>query len=363
MKTPARPSPSAPPPSAYGVVALFALLMCAGLVLCVTGLFANETTAGAIMQFFATATPTITPTPTVTRTPTITPTPTKTATPTFTPTPSQTPTKTLTPTITKTPTITPTPTPVPPQEHYWLGRPISAAYQDYMNPTYLYGTYGDGSLYLHRGVDFDNNKVGTPVLAANDGLVVVAGHDDKVVYGLQTNFYGNLIVVQSPELWQGQPVFTLYGHVSRIDVQVGQRVKAGQVIGAVGEEGTAAIGPHLHLEIRVDENDYAHTRNPALWMKPYPGTGNVLGRLLDARNQPIPTTHIIFRRADKPNTPYRETDTYPNRTVNVDEEWKENFAMPQLETGHVLVQAIANGKLYSAEVVISDGKTTYVTLR
>lgn len=232
-----------------------------------------------------------------------------------------------------------------------------------MNPTYLYGTYGDGSLYLHRGVDFDNNKVGTPVMAANDGLVVVAGHDDTTVYGLDLGFYGNLIVVQSDRLWQGQTVYTLYAHVSRIDAQVGQRVRTGQLIGAVGEEGTAALGPHLHLEVRVGADDYAHTRNPALWVKPYPGTGNVVGRLLDARGQPIPSTHIVFRRSDKPNVPYRETDTYPNRTVNVDEEWKENFAMPQLETGNVLVQAIANGKLYSVEVAISDGKTTYVTLQ
>jgi murein DD-endopeptidase MepM/ murein hydrolase activator NlpD len=233
-----------------------------------------------------------------------------------------------------------------------------------MNPTYPYGSYGnDGSLYLHRGVDFDNNKVGTPVLSASDGTVIVAGGDDKQVYGLDLGFYGKLMVVQLDPHWQGEPVFALYAHVSRIDVQVGQRVRAGQVIGAVGEEGRAALGPHLHLEVRVGANDYAHTRNPALWLKPYPGTGNIVGRLLDTAGQPLPQRTIVFRRAESPNAYYRETITYPNRTVNVDEEWKENFVMPQLDPGTVLVQVFANGKFYNVEVQVTSGKTTYVTLR
>jgi murein DD-endopeptidase MepM/ murein hydrolase activator NlpD len=232
-----------------------------------------------------------------------------------------------------------------------------------MNPTYLYGTYGDGSLFLHRGVDFDMNPVGVPVYAAGDGTVVVAGHDDKVNYGLNLGFYGNLVVVQMDRQWHGQVVYNLYAHVSQIFVQVGQTVKTGDKIAAVGEEGTAAIGPHLHLEVRVGENDYAHTRNPALWVKPYPGTGTLIGRMLDARGQPIPQAKIILRRASRPEVPYRETDTYPNRSVNSDEEWQENFAMPQLETGPLLVQSIVNGRLYSQQVTITDGHTEYVTLQ
>ena len=232
-----------------------------------------------------------------------------------------------------------------------------------MNPTYLYGTYGDGSLYLHRGVDFDMNPVGVPIYAAGDGTVVVAGHDDKVVYGLDLGFYGNLVVVQMGPQWHGQVVYNLYAHVSKIFVQVGQTVKTGDKIAAVGEEGTAAIGPHLHLEVRVGENDYAHTRNPALWVKPYPGTGTLIGRMLDTRGQPIPQAKIILRRAAHPDIPYRETDTYPNRSVNSDEEWQENFAMPQLETGPLLVQSIVNGRLYSQQVTIADGQTQFVILQ
>ena len=232
-----------------------------------------------------------------------------------------------------------------------------------MNPTYLYGTYGDGSLLLHRGVDFDQNPVGVPIYAVGDGTVVVAGHDDKVIYALELGFYGNLVVVQMDRQWHGQAVYNVYAHVSQIFVEVGQTVRTGDKIAAVGEEGTAAMGPHLHLEVRVGANDYAHTRNPAIWVKPYPGTGTLIGRLLDARGQPIPQATIILRRAIRPDTPYRDTDTYPNRSVNSDEEWHENFAMPQLDPGPLLVQSIVNGHLYSQTVTITEGRSQYVTLQ
>ena len=232
-----------------------------------------------------------------------------------------------------------------------------------MNPTYLYGTYGDGTYYLHRGVDFDNNDIGVPVYAAAAGTVIVAGHDDKIAYGLEPNFYGNLIVVQLDRLWRGQPIFNLYAHVSQIDVSEGDGVTAGQRIGAVGQEGTSALGPHLHFEVRVGANDYEHTRNPVLWVRPYPNTGNVVGRLVDRTGKPIPQTHILIRRASSPNVPFRETDTYPSRSVNPDESWQENFAMPQLDPGKYSVQAFANGHYISVDVDIVDGQTVNVMLQ
>lgn len=231
-----------------------------------------------------------------------------------------------------------------------------------MNPVYPYGSYGDGTLFLHRGVDFDGNPIGTPVLAAAGGRVVVAGNDNKIVYGPEPNFYGTLVVVELDRKWRGQAIYTLYGHVSEMYVRVGDVVSEGQRIAAVGEEGLAT-GPHLHFEVRLGENDYAHTRNPALWIKPYPGTGNIVGRLLDARGQPIPRAKILFRRASAADVPYRETDTYPNRGVNPDDEWRENFVMPQLVPGRMLIQAVVNGRFYSIEVIVNEGETTFVMIQ
>jgi murein DD-endopeptidase MepM/ murein hydrolase activator NlpD len=58
--------------------------------------------------------------------------------------------------------------------------------------------------------------------------------------------YGNAIVVD-----HGNGLATLYGHLSRFDVHQGQRVGAGDTIGAVGNTGNST-GPHLHFEVRVN---------------------------------------------------------------------------------------------------------------
>lgn len=86
----------------------------------------------------------------------------------------------------------------------------------------------------HTGVDLSASP-GTPVKAANGGVVIFAGWNS---WG-----YGNTIVLSHG------PFTTLYGHLSSINVGCGQIVNAGQVIGGVGNTGNSS-GPHLHFEIR-----------------------------------------------------------------------------------------------------------------
>jgi murein DD-endopeptidase MepM/ murein hydrolase activator NlpD len=87
----------------------------------------------------------------------------------------------------------------------------------------------------HQGVDIDAPE-GTPVVAANDGVIVFAQ---------RLSLRGNAIVMN-----HGLGVYTGYYHMSEIDVAEGQSVKKGQIIGKVGETGLAT-GPHLHWEVRV----------------------------------------------------------------------------------------------------------------
>jgi murein DD-endopeptidase MepM/ murein hydrolase activator NlpD len=87
----------------------------------------------------------------------------------------------------------------------------------------------------HEGLDYAA-PLGTPVMAAGDGVVLRAG---------RSGGYGNLV-----ELRHVNGIITRYGHLSRIDVHVGQRVKQEERIGAVGATGLAT-GPHLHYEFRV----------------------------------------------------------------------------------------------------------------
>jgi murein DD-endopeptidase MepM/ murein hydrolase activator NlpD len=99
----------------------------------------------------------------------------------------------------------------------------------------------------HSGLDFAA-PTGTPAVAATSGVVVSAG----VLGG-----YGDQVLVQHADGLQ-----TRYGHLSRIDVRVGQVVTAGERIGAVGSTGVST-GPHLHFEVIVS----GHPVDPAVWLR------------------------------------------------------------------------------------------------
>jgi murein DD-endopeptidase MepM/ murein hydrolase activator NlpD len=86
----------------------------------------------------------------------------------------------------------------------------------------------------HRGTDFEV-KEGTPVLVSNSGTVVLA----------KEMFYeGNCVIVD-----HGDRFFTIYMHLSQIDVRLGQRLAKGTQIGLSGATGRVT-GPHLHMGVR-----------------------------------------------------------------------------------------------------------------
>jgi murein DD-endopeptidase MepM/ murein hydrolase activator NlpD len=92
------------------------------------------------------------------------------------------------------------------------------------------------SLAMHTGIDF-RAPTGAPVRATASGKVVEA----DVVGG-----YGNMV-----EIDHGFGLTTRYAHLSVIDVEVGQTVKKGEIVGKVGSTGRST-GPHLHYETRLD---------------------------------------------------------------------------------------------------------------
>ena len=97
-------------------------------------------------------------------------------------------------------------------------------------------TYGSAAgLTAHAGEDYAVPS-GTPVLAPASGLVVLA--EPLFVRG-------NAVVLD-----HGHGVFTGYWHLETLSVKAGERVSAGQMIGAVGSTGLST-GPHLHWELRV----------------------------------------------------------------------------------------------------------------
>lgn len=89
-------------------------------------------------------------------------------------------------------------------------------------------------LKFHAGMDF-TCKQGTPIHATGDGKVVFAEYS--------TNGYGMHVIVD-----HGFDYESLYAHMSKLEVRVGQKVKRGDVLGLVGNTGQSA-GPHLHYEV------------------------------------------------------------------------------------------------------------------
>ncbi len=93
---------------------------------------------------------------------------------------------------------------------------------------------------MHNGIDF-RAPIGTEIYAARDGMVQAAGVAPK---GKEA--YGITIAIRHDSSFQ-----TFYAHLSEVKVEVGQQVKAGELIGLSGNSG-ASIGPHLHFELEKE---------------------------------------------------------------------------------------------------------------
>jgi murein DD-endopeptidase MepM/ murein hydrolase activator NlpD len=89
---------------------------------------------------------------------------------------------------------------------------------------------------MHTGIDFRGNG-GDPVYATAAGTVTAAGWSGG---------YGKMV-----EIDHGNGLSTRYGHLSKIEVNVGDKVRLGQTVGRLGSTGRST-GPHVHYETRID---------------------------------------------------------------------------------------------------------------
>ncbi len=300
------------------------------------------------------------------------------------------PTSTAAPTATLVPL--PSPTACPPGFCSYAGplflqRPIAAPGNDSVDVTYRFGSTQGGMRDPHHGVEL-LNKFGTPVLAAGDGIVVVAGQDNQptsergvwpiTYYGLYSNFYGNLVVIEHtlpPGLAQAipempLPFYTLYGHLSEISVEVGQSVTAGQEIGKVGQAGIAT-GPHLHFEVRLGENTYASSRNPEVWLQTHKGENGQLNGALAVsvrgfQDEVVPVSEIVLQHL--PDGPQQPKDfevyvtSYEEKIVLGQAPWFESFAAGDLPPGLYSVTFAYQG-LQQIMVQVYPGQISVVTFR
>ena len=156
--------------------------------------------------------------------------------------------------------------------------------------------------HFHKGIDIrplHRDKKGDPtdkISASADGEVVRVNLDEKI------SDYGKQVIVR--HLWGKQPVYTIYGHLASIGVEVGQKVKAGEPLGLMGWTGPGLVREraHLHFEIAFQINgkfaEWVDTAKPGrLWEPNRHGEWNGLNLmgidpipLLKAANQGTPLT-------------------------------------------------------------------------
>jgi murein DD-endopeptidase MepM/ murein hydrolase activator NlpD len=110
--------------------------------------------------------------------------------------------------------------------------------------------FGGRNYEFHAGMDIDGER-GDAVVAPANGTITEAGWKGG---------YGQMI-----EIDHGNGLITRYGHLSRIEVEVGQQVSRGQEMGLVGSTGRST-GPHLHYELRVNNRPI----NPRRFLPPEP---------------------------------------------------------------------------------------------
>lgn len=244
--------------------------------------------------------------------------------------------------------------------HFIFNRPINPPGNDKVEPTYRYGATQNGLREPHHGVEFPNAS-GTPVHAAAEGAVVFAGSDKTTLISPWSNVYGNAVVIEHK--FQGNPIFSVYGHLSQVEVKVGQQVIAGEKIGEVGATG-AAIGSHLHFEVRQDENNYTSTRNPELWLIPRDGEGTLAVRVSDGTDQLLPVIINVQRLMDdgsREQVPQPEAYSFKEKyKVTSDNVYGENYGFGDLPAGTYRLSIVHYGKLYERLVEVESGKLTLV---
>lgn len=121
-------------------------------------------------------------------------------------------------------------------EKLWEGRFIYPVTNPVVTDVYGYTRDTVNTSISHKGTDF-HAPPGTPVMAMNSGVVRVAQ---------SFTAYGNTVIID-----HGYGIQTLYMHMSELDVEAGDRVEKGQIIGKSGETGYAE-GPHLHISVKIN---------------------------------------------------------------------------------------------------------------
>jgi len=132
--------------------------------------------------------------------------------------------------------------------------------------------FADNRTYLYQGDEIDRQVHLGFDLAVTQRIPILAANTGVVLYAADLGIYGNCVIVD-----HGLGVQSLYAHLSSMDVQVGDRVEQGFVLGRSGMTGLAG-GDHLHFTMLVN----GHAVNPVEWWDPKWMQDRVLRKIAEA---------------------------------------------------------------------------------
>jgi len=239
-------------------------------------------------------------------------------------------------------------------------RPVLPPANAFAAPSYAFGNTQNGRYRVHHGTDIAN-PAGTLLLAPAPALISYAGLDQPPhVLGAYPDFFGNAILFQLDRNWQGRPLYVLYGHMRSVSVNSGQHVEAGQTVAQVGMTGIA-IGPHVHVEVRLDESDYEYSYNAELWMTPLPGHGTIAGQVVTPDGRAWPEVNLlVYRLEAEDRRLIQVVTTYANDPgIHPDPVWAENFVMANVPAGQYQVVLRLRQQTFTQDVNVSAGQTSY----
>jgi murein DD-endopeptidase MepM/ murein hydrolase activator NlpD len=198
------------------------------------------------------------------------------------------------------------------------------------------------------------------VIAAGKGKVVWAGYGIYYGAGNANDPYGLAVSIEHDFGYQGKKLYTIYAHLDRIDVIVGQQVETGTNLGVVGMTGNTT-GPHLHFEVRVEDNSFYTTRNPELWIVPPQGWGVLAGDFRNKNGSFLNQQSVKIRAME---TGQRwEVITYGTVAIHKDDYYTENLVIGDLPAGDYEAAVDYLEETYICQFSIVPGGVTYITFR
>ncbi len=244
-----------------------------------------------------------------------------------------------------------------PHDHFYFIQPITLDAEHGLLPDFRYGYEYTDEDAIHTGVDI-TSPLHQPVLAAGDGQVIFAGYGLLNGGGDKNDPYGLAILIKHNFSYNNQTIYTVYAHLDRIDVQKNQMVQAGEQIGIVGMTGNTS-GPHLHFEVRTEDEYGGRVQNPELWMAPSLGSGVLAGKLKSTYGYLL-STQTLYLKSLETDQIYEFISYKTGTAVFPDPYFDENFVFGNIPAGTYQLSTIYNYRWYRLTLTIAPGTVNTV---